>query len=146
MYCLDKTTGKTLWYTDHQLLNQNIMVEMFNELPLIVAASNTPPANGGNFSLKTIVIDKATGKVKFDKNFGQASGYYMIAVDWKKGTVDLQNYNGQRIRLSPDDGKPASDAGSGTSPTGSAPVVLPGGINRRIIIQGNIGGRIEISD
>lgn len=146
MYCLDKTSGKTLWYTDHQLLNQNIMVEMFNELPLIVAASNNPPANGGNFSLKTIVIDKATGKVKFDKNFGQASGYYMIAVDWKKGTVDLQNYNGQRIRLSPDDGKPASDAGSGTSPTGSAPVVLPGVINRRIIIQGNIGGRIEIAD
>jgi outer membrane protein assembly factor BamB/tetratricopeptide (TPR) repeat protein len=127
MYAYNRSTGKRLWHTDEQLENQNISLEQFGDLPIILAASNYQKigANGnfeGNF-MKFVAIEKATGKVKFSKHGPNQGQYYSIVTDPKAGTIDVLNYSGQRVRFVPDDGKSVGRSGS----TESKELVTPGG-------------------
>src|SRR5262245_8779295 len=144
MYAFERSTGKRLWYTDEQLEDSNISIEMFDDLPLILAASMYQKfaANGqfeGQFT-KFLALDKATGKLKYYKQVGQQAQYYSIVADPKAGTIDVLNYSGQRVRFVPDDGKsvgakdggPGSTVGSTTTPVPAPPagVALPVRIKR----------------
>ena len=46
MYAFDRATGRRLWYTDEQLEDQNISLEQFAELPIIIAAQPVPEVRG----------------------------------------------------------------------------------------------------
>jgi outer membrane protein assembly factor BamB/tetratricopeptide (TPR) repeat protein len=110
MYAFDRTSGKRLWYTDEQMEDQNVAIEQFGDIPIIIAASQYQKfaANGnfeGNF-MKFIALDKATGKLRFYKTgMSQGSQYYSIVTDPKTGTIEVLNYSGHRVRFVPDDGK-----------------------------------------
>jgi outer membrane protein assembly factor BamB/tetratricopeptide (TPR) repeat protein len=114
LYAFERANGRRLWYTDEQFEDQNISMEQFGEIPLILAASqyNKFAANGnfeGQF-LKFVALDKVTGKLKYLKQ-GMAQGqYYSIVSDPKTGTIDVLNYGPHRVRFVPDDGKSVSRA------------------------------------
>jgi outer membrane protein assembly factor BamB len=131
MYAYERATGKRLWYTDEQLEDQNISVEQFADLPIIIAASMYQKfAANGNFEgqyMKFAALDKATGKLKFYRQgMGQNSQYYSIITDPKTGTIEVLNYSGQRVRFVPDDGKTvgAKDGPAGPS-VGSTGISIP---------------------
>jgi outer membrane protein assembly factor BamB/tetratricopeptide (TPR) repeat protein len=125
MYAFERSSGKRLWYTDEQLEDQNIALEQFSDLPVLIAANMYQKfaANGGfeGQFMKFQALDKVTGKLKFAKQGINQGQYYSIVTDPKAGTVEVLNYSGHRIRFAPDDGKVgAADApkdGIATKPT-----------------------------
>src|SRR5205085_1274477 len=64
VYCFNKSTGKRLWYTDEQLENQMIIMEQFEDLPVLMAATVYYNNNnfGGTYGIKVMAIEKETGK------------------------------------------------------------------------------------
>jgi len=142
MYAFDRTNGKRLWYTDEQLDDQNVSMEHFAELPIIIAAQQHQKfaANGafeGQFT-RFVALDKATGKLRFAKNGASQGQYHAIMTDPRAGTIEVFNYNNQRIKFVPDDGKTVSSADgpakpvTTTAPTPAVPaigaVAVPGAV------------------
>jgi len=121
MYAFERATGRRLWYTDEQLEDQNIALEQFSDLPIIMAANMYQKfAANGNFEgqhMRCVALDKVTGKVKFAKQGMFQGQYYSIATDPKAGTVEFLNTSGHRIRFAPDDGK---SVGAADGPKGDA--------------------------
>jgi outer membrane protein assembly factor BamB len=125
MYAFDRKNGQRLWFTDEQMDDQNVSLEQFADLPIIIAASQYQKfAANGNFEgqfMKFLAIDKATGKLKYAKQGVSQGQYYSIVTDPKAGTIEVLNYSGHRVRFSPDDGKtvgadgPKGSEGLGTS-------------------------------
>jgi outer membrane protein assembly factor BamB/tetratricopeptide (TPR) repeat protein len=114
MYAFERATGKRLWYTDEQMEDQTISIEQFEEIPLILAASQYQRfAANGNFEgqfLKFIAMDKASGKLKYRKE-GMAQGqFYSIVTDPKAGSIEVLSYGPYRVKFVPDDGKPVTRA------------------------------------
>ncbi|WP_020470292.1 outer membrane protein assembly factor BamB family protein [Zavarzinella formosa] len=130
MYAFSRATSKKLWHTEEQLEDQNIVLEQFGELPIIMAANQFQKINAnGNFEgqfMKFVAIDKETGKLRFAKQ-GLAQGqYYAILTDAKAGTIEVLNHSNQRIRFSPDDGKDMSSATPKTSMYSTEDRTVPG--------------------
>jgi hypothetical protein len=123
MYAFDRATARRLWHTDEQLEDQNISLEQFADLPIMIAANQYQKiAANGNFEgvfMKFVGLDKATGKLVYAKQgAGQGQQYYSIVTDPKAGTIEVLNGSGQRVRFAPDDGKTVGAAdGPGTRPT-----------------------------
>lgn len=124
LYAFDRASGKRLWHTDEQLEGQNVSVEQFADLPIIVAANQYQKfAANGNFEgqfMKFVAIDKVTGKLKFAKQGVSQGQYYSIVTDPKAGTIEVLNYSGHRVRFSPDDGKSVGAADGPATRTGVA--------------------------
>jgi outer membrane protein assembly factor BamB len=130
MYAFERATGRRLWYTDEQLEDQNISMEQFADLPIILAANQYQKfAANGNFEgqfMKFVALDKATGKLKFYKQgVSQGQQYYSIISDPKTGTIEVLNYSGQRVRFVPDDGKTVGSKDGGPPTVGSTPPPVP---------------------
>jgi outer membrane protein assembly factor BamB len=132
MYAFDRKTGQRLWYTDEQMEDQNVALEQFADLPIIIAASMYQKfAANGNFEgqyMKFVALDKATGKLKYAKQGVNQGQYYSIVSDPKAGTIEVLNYSGHRVRFAPDDGKTvgsAEPAKGSERPTGATAVPVP---------------------
>lgn len=127
MYAFDRTTSKELWHTDEQLEDQNISMEQFGELPIIIAAGHHQKVNAnGQFEgnqMRFVALDKASGKYKFYKQGAAQGQYYSIITDPRIGTIEVLNYSGQRVRFVPDDGKNLGRSGE----TEPKEIVTPGG-------------------
>jgi outer membrane protein assembly factor BamB len=142
MYAFDRPTARRLWYTDEQLDDQNVSMEQFGELPIIIAAHQYQKfaANGafeGQY-MRFVALDKATGKLRFAKNgVSQGSQYHAIVTDPRAGTIEVFNYSNHKIRFAPDDGKTVGSVDGPGKPSSSAvprppapaigAVVVPGG-------------------
>lgn len=135
MYCFDRATKKRLWYTDEQLENQQIILDQFQDLPILLGAHWYNQVNNGVFvgnGMKVVAIDKATGRTLFRKELGQnATPFHALNADPKTGTVELIRSD-LRIKFVPDDGKPsgalpgnAVGMGPGTTPAVFQPVQQP---------------------
>ena len=107
MYCFDKTTGKRLWFTEEQLENQSIIMEQFDDLPVLMAAVNYYNNNnfGGNQGTRVMAIEKATGKAKYRKEVQQQQQFQAIITDPKNGSIEMWRYD-LRIKFTPEDAKP----------------------------------------
>jgi outer membrane protein assembly factor BamB len=129
MYAFDRTNGKRLWFTDEQLDDQNISMEQFSELPIILAASQYQKfAANGNFEgqfLKFVALDKETGKLKFAKQGVGQGQYHAIVTDPRAGTIEVFNYSNQKIRFAPDDGKSVGAADGPARPAATTTPAVP---------------------
>jgi len=140
MYAFDRQSAKRLWYTDEQLDDQNISMEQFGELPIIIAAHQYQKfaANGafeGQY-MRFVALDKADGKLRYAKNgVSQGSQYHAIVTDPRAGTVEVYNYSNHKIRFAPDDGKsvgstdgPSKPAATTTPAPAIGAVAVPAGV------------------
>lgn len=128
MYAFDRASGKRLWHTAEQFEDMQIITDNMSELPIIIAGTAQQKFNAnGNFegpSQRLVAIDKATGKAKFNRTSPQQQQYYALLFDAKQGIIELVNYSGNRVRFSPDDGKPLGmSAPEGTAPPSVTPVI-----------------------
>jgi outer membrane protein assembly factor BamB/tetratricopeptide (TPR) repeat protein len=142
MYAFDRTNSKRLWYTDEQLDDQNISLEQFSDLPIIIAASQYQKfAANGNFEgqfMHFVALDKATGKLKFAKQGVSQGQYHSIVTDPRAGTIEVFNYSNHRIKFVPDDGKTVGStdgAGGAAAPTTPAvPAAAVGAVQIRVAV------------
>ena len=110
MYCFDRTTRKRLWFTDEQLDNQQIILDQFQESPIILGAHWYNRVNNGVFEgngLRVVALDKRTGSALFRKEVAPNGPFHALNVDSKNGTVELIRAD-LRIKFVPDEGKPTS--------------------------------------
>jgi len=125
MYCFDRNTKKRLWYTDEQFNSQQIILDQFQDLPIIIGANWYNRVNNGVFEgngLKVVSLDKRTGSALIRKEVPPNGQFHALTADPKTGIVELIR-NDMRIRFTPDDGKPSSST-EGT-PVGLVPPTVP---------------------
>ena len=125
MYCFDRATKKRLWYTDEQFENQQIVLDQFQDMPVVLGAHWFNQINNGAFvgnTLRIVALDKRTGLALFRKEVQPNQPFHALNVDPRNGTVELLRAD-LKIRFSPDDGKPSSALPG--NPLGMAPAVQP---------------------
>jgi outer membrane protein assembly factor BamB/TolA-binding protein len=104
LYAFDRATGKRLWnYGNGLFENQLLILEQFNELPVIMANSNI--RNQQNQStLSVVILEKTRGRLIFDRPVVYDGNVFQsLSVDAKNGTMTLNRYNNLRVVVSPDD-------------------------------------------
>ena len=104
MYCFDKATKKRLWYTDEQFENQAIILEQFQDLPIIIAAMQYTKFNNGQLEsqgVRVVAIDKKTGNARFRRDLSPNSQFYTLESDARTGVIQLWRPD-LRIRFAPE--------------------------------------------
>ena len=102
----DKATGKRLWF--HEVFkNQVVLLERFDDLPCIVAAAQVVDDETKQYQYKVVVLDKQTGKLRYNKGHSQNGFFMSVIADPKSRAVEFFRYD-LRLRIVPDDGETAS--------------------------------------
>jgi outer membrane protein assembly factor BamB/tetratricopeptide (TPR) repeat protein len=106
VYCFDRATQKRLWRTDEQFENQQIVLDQFQDLPIILGAHAYNRINNGVFenSLRLIAIDKRTGLSLYRKEVQQGAPFHALTADPRTGTVEFARMD-MKIKFVPDDSK-----------------------------------------
>ena len=105
-YAFDKATGKRLWF--HEVFkNQVVLLERFDDLPCIVAAAQVMDDETKQYQYKVIVLDKQSGKLRYNKGHSQNGFFMSVIADPKSRAVEFFRYD-LRLRIVPDDGETAS--------------------------------------
>lgn len=108
IYCFDRQTKKRLWYSDEQFEHQQIVLDQFQDLPIVLGAHYYNRINNGVFEgnhFKVVAIDKATGRTLFRKEVTPNGPFHALSADPKTGTIELIRSD-LRIKFSPEDNKP----------------------------------------
>lgn len=126
MYAFNKSTGKMLWHTlDEVLEDQQIILNHFGTLPIILAAAHQQKQNPQGFveqqTARVIAIDKETGAFRYAKSSNYQGQYHSLTIDPKTGIVELQNTANYRVRFAPDEGNSVSAGPQPTQPSDPAP-------------------------
>ena len=103
IYAFDRATHKRLWMYADLLDHQWIVLEQFQDLPVIIAAAPVITPNNV-YQYSVVVIEKDRGRIIFNKML-QNNGLFMnMAVDYKNGTISLNRYD-TRVVIQPDETK-----------------------------------------
>lgn len=134
IYCFDRATRKRLWRTDEQFVNQQLILDQFQDLPIIIAAHWYNRVNNGVFEgngLQVVAIDKRTGVALFRKEVAPNGPFHALNSDPKSGTVELIRSD-LRIKFSPDDGKPS---GAVPTPVAGGPTPVDPAVALPVLIK-----------
>ena len=99
----DRATGKRLWYNLDSLTAQRLIVERFDEVPALVAAGATRDPETNSARMKIVLIDKRTGRLRYDVKQNQLSDFVSVSTDPRTRAVELVR-NDLTIRLTPTEG------------------------------------------
>jgi outer membrane protein assembly factor BamB len=102
-YGFDRATGKRLWFTDHEFDNQMLLLERFEDLPVIVASAQGSDPKTRMPNSQVVILDKQLGKVKYYHRGGQAGYFVSVNTDTKTGVTEFWRYD-MRLRIVPDEG------------------------------------------
>ncbi|HVL15865.1 MAG TPA: PQQ-binding-like beta-propeller repeat protein [Gemmata sp.] len=106
LYAFDRASGKRLWYYGNGLFeNQLLILEQFNDVPVIMAASPVMRRNkqgGARYDCPVVVIEKARGRLLYDRAEINNNVFQSMVVNFKNGTIDLHRHD-VRVAISPDD-------------------------------------------
>jgi hypothetical protein len=123
LYAFDKTTGKRTWLLDRQFENLSIVIDRFDELPVIVAANYVQEENNGMQTYRVSVVDKANGKLRFVRNLDPNGPFQAMVTDSKTGATEFIRYN-SRLTISPDTGSGEAPAAEKQKPVEPSPAVM----------------------
>ncbi len=100
IYAFDRSSGQRLWYIGDGLLDQQmLMVERFEELPMLMFASPVIVNNTTMYAL--VAVEKDRGKLLLDRNVPFQGIFQKLDVNMSSGEVQLGTYN-LRIRFVPE--------------------------------------------
>lgn len=104
IYAFDKGSGKRLWLYEGLLEHQWLVLEQFNDLPVIMASAPVMNANN-SYSHAVVVIEKERGKLILEKSVVYNGNLFQtLTVDAKNGTISMNRYD-TRILIQPDEPK-----------------------------------------
>jgi outer membrane protein assembly factor BamB len=128
--------GEIHWHSYAPIANQMIVLEQFENLPvLLFSARYNEIVRGGlggqRWVSVTQSIDKRTGKMIYDPiqprlNNGVSPQFYAFQLDLKEGTINFIGYNGS-LQHYVDDGRKRTDTGAALPGQGNPVVNLPPG-------------------
>jgi outer membrane protein assembly factor BamB len=92
--CFDRKTSELKWFTRGQFENQKLIMDRFQEMPVLLAASDFHDGQTGTAGCEIMAIDKASGKVKyFDKKLASNGPFQSLELDPKTGNFELKRYD-----------------------------------------------------
>ena len=105
VYAFDRRTGRRLWSNADALVNQQIVLDRFDELPVLVAAFSSPDAQTRLQQYRIVALDKRTGRLVHNYAYSQNGGDFANAArDPKTRGIEFWRYNdGLRLRITPDE-------------------------------------------
>jgi hypothetical protein len=128
LYAFDRQTNKPLWFAD-DIGGQHLVLERFDELPLLLFASQFNRFNPQNNTLEesgawVTAIDRRTGRMAYNNRKLPANNgpFISVSADPQSGVIELARFD-LRVKLLPE-GAPAqgrTDARIGAA--GGAPAV-----------------------
>ncbi|MFO0969659.1 MAG: PQQ-binding-like beta-propeller repeat protein [Gemmataceae bacterium] len=136
-----RTNGDFLWHTFKPLANQMVLVEQFEEMPVLIFTSRynemlNMGVGGNRWLSPTQSVDKRTGKMIWDPGPRPSNGspqYLTFTFDPSSGTITMATLGSTLVHYI-DDGRkivvPGGDAtasGPGASGTGVGPMLPPPG-------------------
>ncbi|MCZ2343681.1 MAG: PQQ-binding-like beta-propeller repeat protein [Bacteroidales bacterium] len=100
-YGFDRTTGKRLWFYDGPFENQLLILERFDELPVLIAAAPGVDEEDHVMKYNVIVLDKR-GRLDKRQGFPQNGAFVSMYADPKTRAIELWRYD-LRLRIEPKD-------------------------------------------
>ncbi|QVL34724.1 PQQ-binding-like beta-propeller repeat protein [Telmatocola sphagniphila] len=99
MYAFDRKTGAFQWHTDEQFEQQNLVIDRYQEMPVLIAGSQV--LNNNSYIFRLVVLDKKTGMLLFGQNplFGNGGWFHTLNIDQKNQKIEIIR-NDVRIQLS----------------------------------------------
>src|SRR5262249_50130863 len=96
IYAFDRASGKAQWW--HKAENQMLLMDRFNELPMLMLTSRYHKRLGRFGGAEQAVpfksIYKRTGKLLMDEELPPNSNqFYALNIDAKAGRIELVSYN-----------------------------------------------------
>ncbi len=106
LYAFDRGSGKRLWFFEGLFENQQLVLEHFMELPVLIASSAPiMNANGSGYNHSVVVIEKERGRLILEKSVVYNGNMFMnLVIDAKNGTISMNRYD-TRILITPDEPK-----------------------------------------
>jgi outer membrane protein assembly factor BamB len=104
LYAFDRATGKRLWAFADILENQNLVIEQFADMPVLMATSTLMRDGTNRYNTTVVVIEKERGKLVFDRDLMQNGTFFNVTVDHKNGAVSLNRHD-LRVLVSPEEVK-----------------------------------------
>ena len=101
-YGFDRASGKRLWFNEGLFENQAIILERFDDLPVLIAASQLMDPSTRTYVYKVTVFDKQLGKVRHNRGYPQNGFFVSMFTDPKTRAVELWRYD-LRLRIVPED-------------------------------------------
>ncbi len=107
VFAFDRTTGKRLWYNADVLLSQRLLLERFDDLPVLLAAALVGEAINPQFSqYRVVALDKRTGQLRYNYPHAPSGEFLAVGFDPRTRAVEFQRAD-LRVRVAPDDGPAA---------------------------------------
>ncbi len=110
VFAFDRTTGKRLWYNADSLVNQRLILERQDELPVLVAAATQAVNAAGNSTFRVVALDKRTGLLKLNGTGNPAGDFTHLVIDPRAQTAEFQRAD-LKLKIGPDD--PEASGGGG---------------------------------
>lgn len=114
----NRADNKTCWQNPVKVSHQNLIVDRFQNMPVMLFISRTWRRRGrANLgSLNVVALQKQSGKTLLDAKVPSVySGFHAISIHPDEPSIELRSYN-VRMRLIPADESPPADA---TQPVGA---------------------------
>jgi outer membrane protein assembly factor BamB/tetratricopeptide (TPR) repeat protein len=101
VYGFDRATGKRLWFYNGPFNNQLLILDRFNDLPVLIAAA--PGADEDQvIKYQIVVLDKRLGKLKYRNGHPQNGTFVAMYSDPKSQSYELWRYD-LRLRIEADE-------------------------------------------
>jgi len=104
LYAFDRRTGARLWSNADAMLNQSVVLDRFEELPVLVAAAPVIDNATRNAQYRVVALDKRTGRLVHNYAYPHNGSEFANATRDAKGGVEFSRFNdGLRLRVTPDE-------------------------------------------
>jgi outer membrane protein assembly factor BamB len=124
LYAYDRTTGKLCWDSDGKVEHQMLLLEQFQDLPVVILTAQYRKANGpvgnpfGNMCMGVLVFDKREGACLLQKEYVNGGNqFFALNANLQEKTIELQSFE-MRVRL-------VLDANGGKRKAGRSAVQKP---------------------
>jgi outer membrane protein assembly factor BamB len=114
LYCYNQESGAFEWFRE-DISHQFLILEEFEDLPILLLGSMTHRANGSMQTTRTEAVEKRTGRLIFEKSMPVGGGqFYAMRTDPRAGKIELIRHDlvvrFQREGASSDNGSNAQGA------------------------------------
>jgi tetratricopeptide (TPR) repeat protein len=105
MVAFERASGQRQWVVEELFDNQMLILDQFEDLPVITAATLVPDPNlNGRNSYKVVIVQKDEGRVVYNRSLiGNGNVFQGLEVKPQAQTIEYRR-NDLAIRVSPDDG------------------------------------------
>ena len=99
-YGFDRSSGERLWFYDGPFDDQLLILERFDELPVLVVAAQVTTPGSRRTEYSVVVLDKKSRRLRKRESFPPNGAFLSMYTEPKTGAIVLWRYD-MRLRIQP---------------------------------------------